>query len=416
MRVADTAHRLGLFLELTGRRVLVVGGGAVSHRRVVELLACGARVTVVAPRVCDPIRALSDQGDLGWEARRFVVEDLLGSPTARPWLVHTAAGSSVDLEVRSAAESAGIWCVVASSATLSPVWVAATARGPDDVAVAVSGGGDPGRAVALRNAFAAKLATGSLPIRRRRPSDGPGWVALVGGGPGDPGLLTVRGRQLLALADVVVTDRLAPTGVLSELDDDVLVVDVGKRPGRHPVPQEQINSLLVEHAAAGRRVVRLKGGDPFVLGRGGEEAEYCARAGIPVEWVPGVTSAVAAPAAAGVPVTHRGLSTSFLVASGHEAARIAASAPKETTLVLLMGVKTLRETVALLLESGRPADLPVVLIERGWTERQRVVRSTLSAAPDDARSADISPPAVIVIGAVAALADLLGEARRVVNP
>lgn len=416
MRVADNAHRLGLFLELTGRRVLVVGGGAVSHRRVVELLACGALVTVVAPRIADPIRVLAEQGDLGWEAREFVVEDLLGSPAVRPWLVHTAVGSSVDLEVRSAAESAGIWCVVASSATSSPAWVAATARGPDDVTVAVSGGGDPGRAVALRNAVAARLATGSFPMRRRRPSDGLGWVALVGGGPGDPGLLTVRGRQLLALADVVVTDRLAPMGVVSELDEDVLVVDVGKQRGRHPVPQEQINSLLVEHAAAGRRVVRLKGGDPFVLGRGGEEAEYCARAGIPVEWVPGVTSAVAAPAAAGVPVTHRGLSTSFLVASGHEAARIAASAPKETTLVLLMGVKTLPDTVALLLESGRPEDLPVVLIERAWTERQRVVRSTLGAAPDDARSADVRPPAVIVIGAVAALADLLGEARRVVNP
>src|SRR5690606_6253562 len=167
-----------------------------------------------------------------------------------------------------------------------------------------SGGGDPRRAARLRDAVQVALESGSLPLRRHR--RGPGRVALVGGGPGDPGLVTTRGRQLLAEADVVVVDRLAPRALLGELDPDVEVVDVGKAPGHHPVSQDEINRLLVSHASAGKRVVRLKGGDPFVLGRGGEEVAACRAAGVPVEVVPGVTSAVAVPAAAGVPVTHRG--------------------------------------------------------------------------------------------------------------
>ena len=174
-----------------------------------------------------------------------------------------------------------------------------------------------GASVAVRNAIAQALDAGSLPLRRHRP--GPGRVVLVGGGPGDADLLTLRGRRELAAADVVVVDRLAPQAVLDELAPGVLILDVGKAPGRHPVPQHEINRLLVEHATAGRRVVRLKGGDPFLLGRGGEEVAACREAGVPVEVVPGVTSAFAVPAAAGIPVTHRGLSRQVTVLSGHDA-------------------------------------------------------------------------------------------------
>ena len=165
---------------------------------------------------------------------------------------------------------------------------------------------DPRRAVAVRNAIALALDSGSLPLRRQRA--GPGRVVLVGGGPGDPDLLTVRGRRELARADVVVVDRLAPQAVLDELAPGALVIDVGNAPGRHPVPQLEINRLLVKHAAAGCRVVRLKGGDPYLLGREWEEVAACRDAGVPVDVVPGVNSAFAVSAAGGIPVIHRGLS------------------------------------------------------------------------------------------------------------
>jgi uroporphyrin-III C-methyltransferase/precorrin-2 dehydrogenase/sirohydrochlorin ferrochelatase len=179
------------------------------------------------------------------------------------------------------------------------------------------GSTDPRRAAAVRNAIALAMDSGSLPLRRHRP--GPGRVVLVGGGPGDPDLLTLRGRRELAAADVVVVDRLAPRAVLDELAPGVLIVDVGKAPGRHPVPQHEISRLLVDHAQAGRRVVRLKGGDAYLLGRGGEEVAACREAGVLVDVVPGVTSAFSVPAAAGIPVTHRGLSRQVTVLSGHDA-------------------------------------------------------------------------------------------------
>ena len=204
----------------------------------------------------------------------------------------------------------------ADDASLSAAWTPAVARA-GDVTVAVTAGGDPRRATTLRDAVALALDSGDLPLRHHRVA-AQGCVALVGGGPGDPELISVRGRRLLAEADVVLVDRLAPRALVDDLDPEVVVIDVGKTAGHHPLPQEEINRLLVEHAQAGRRVVRLKGGDPFVLGRGGEEALACVAAGVPVEVVPGVTSAVAVPAAAGIPVTHRGRSEQVTIASGHE--------------------------------------------------------------------------------------------------
>lgn len=235
-----------------------------------------------------------------------------------------------------------------------------------------------------------------------------GSVCLVGGGPGDPDLLTVRALRRLADADVVVVDRLAPAEDLAALAPRALVVDVGKTPGHHPVPQEGINALLVEHARAGRRVVRLKGGDPYVLGRGGEEVEACRGAGVPVEVVPGVTSAFAVPAAAGIPVTHRGLARSVTVLTGHEdlgAERLEALVRLGGTLVVLMGVTRLAALADGLVAAGADPATPAAVVERGWSTEQRTTRADLSSLAGACAARGVASPAVVVVGAVAALAD-----------
>ena len=256
--------------------------------------------------------------------------------------------------------------------------------------------------------------TGELPVRatRSRRREGPGTVHLVGGGPGDDGLITVRGRRLLATADVVVVDRLAPRGLLERLADDVEVIDCGKTPGHHQLTQDQINAVLVERALQGYDVVRLKGGDPFVLGRGGEEALACHAAGVPVEVVPGVTSAVSVPAAAGIPVTHRGIASSFALVSAHDgvgAVELAASEhPTTTTLVLLMGVRLLRDSAAALVTAGRAASTPVAIVEGGWTPRQRTTVGTLADIADLAEARAVGSPAVLVVGDVVTMRTQLG--------
>jgi uroporphyrin-III C-methyltransferase len=237
-----------------------------------------------------------------------------------------------------------------------------------------------------------------------------GRVALVGGGPGDPGLVTVRGLELLQQADVVLVDRLAPHGLLDRLRQRVEVIEVGKRPHGAGISQEQINEILVDRAAAGLRVVRLKGGDPFVFGRGAEEMQACAQAGIPCDVVPGVTSAVAAPAAAGIPLTHRGLSQQVTVVSGH----CAPSDPKSTTdwkalaqaggtLVLLMAVTHLGEIATALVDGGRDPATPSAVVCSATTPSQRVLTADLQTIAQAARAAQVDPPAVVVIGEVAGL-------------
>ncbi|HWK91317.1 MAG TPA: uroporphyrinogen-III C-methyltransferase [Luteimicrobium sp.] len=241
---------------------------------------------------------------------------------------------------------------------------------------------------------------------------------LVGGGPGDPDLLTLRAWRALAEADVVVADRLGPRSVLDDLGPDVEVIDVGKTPGHHPVPQHEINRLLVEHARRGRRVVRLKGGDPFVLGRGGEEALACREAGIPVEVVPGVTSALAAPAAAGVPVTHRGVVAAVMVVNGHDpvpASALAGLRDEELTLVVLMGVAGLDDLCARAADAGVDPAMPVAIVERATTATQRVTRAPLRDAARAAREADVRAPAVVVVGRVAA-PDLLAAHHAPAEP
>jgi uroporphyrin-III C-methyltransferase/precorrin-2 dehydrogenase/sirohydrochlorin ferrochelatase len=381
-------------LRLLGRPVLVVGGGPVAARRAKGLLDAGARVTVVAPVASAALRELADAGLLTWERRPYVPSDVDGV-----WFVQTATGDpAVDTQVSADAEAQRIWCVNASDHEASAAWTPAVAV-VDDVQIAVNAGGDPRRAMALRDAVATALETGDLPLRRRRATKAPGSVALVGGGPGDTGLITVRGRRLLGQADVVVADRLGPRKLLNELAPDVRVIEVGKTPGHHPVPQAEINRILVEEALAGHRVVRLKGGDPYVLGRGGEEAEYCRQHGVEVEVVSGVTSAISVPAAAGIPVTHRGLAKGFSVVTGHEElSEVPARA--DHTIVLLMGVGALRDSAAALAVAGLPQDTPVGIVENGYLPNQRVTIGTLGSIADQAEATGVANPAVIVIGDV----------------
>lgn len=379
-------------LRLLGRPVLVVGGGPVAARRAKGLLDAGARVTVVAPVASAALKELADAGLLTWEPRTYLPSDVDGA-----WFVQTATGdSAVDAQVSADAEAQRIWCVNASDHEASAAWTPAVAD-VDDVKIAVNAGGDPRRAMAVRDAVATALETGDLPLRRRRAHRGS--VALVGGGPGDTGLITVRGRRLLGQADVVVADRLGPRELLNELAPDVRIIEVGKTPGHHPVPQAGINRILVEEALKGHRVVRLKGGDPYVLGRGGEEAEYCRQHGVEVEVVSGVTSAISVPAAAGIPVTHRGLAKGFSVVTGHEElSEVPARA--DHTIVLLMGVGQLRESAAALGKAGLPDGTPVGIVENGYLPDQRVTIGTLGSIADQAEAAGVANPAVIVIGDV----------------
>nr|WP_041940161.1 MULTISPECIES: uroporphyrinogen-III C-methyltransferase [Frankia] len=239
-----------------------------------------------------------------------------------------------------------------------------------------------------------------------------GEVWLVGAGPGDPGLLTVRGRELLATADVVVVDRLAAAVLLDAAPPDAEIIHVGKSPTARSWAQEKINAVLVDRARAGARVVRLKGGDPYVLGRGGEEAQACAEAGVACTVVPGITSALAVPALAGIPVTHRDLAQELAVVSGHlppghpdSTVDWAGLAASRATIVILMGVARLMDIADALLAGGRPEVTPVAVIERGATPAQRVLRTTLDALAIDAIAAGVRSPAVIVVGEVAARND-----------
>lgn len=382
-------------LRLLGRPVLVVGGGPVATRRAKGLLDAGAAVTVVAPDVSLELQEMSDAGLLGWQQRPYRSADQEGV-----WFVQTATGNrQIDAQVAADAEANRIWCVIAADHESSAAWTPAVGR-VDDVTIAVNAGRDPRRAMAIRSAVVEGLEIGSIPLKQHRPnSQEKGSVALVGGGPGAEDLITVRGRKLLARADVVVADRLGPRGLLAQLDRNTEIIEVGKSPQHHPVPQRQINEILVREASAGKRVVRLKGGDPYVLGRGGEEAEFCREHGIDVEVVPGVTSAISVPAAAGIPVTHRGLARGFTVVSAHEDL---AEVPKgsDHTVVLLMGVATLRRSAVTLTTKERGEDCPVAIIEDGFGAGQRITIGTLGSIADQAEAVGVASPAVVVVGDV----------------
>lgn len=390
-----------LGLSLAGRRVVAVGGGAVTARRVTDLLAEGAELEVVAPELVPGLRALVESGEVSWTPRRYAgAADLDGA-----FLVHTATGDpATDRRVAADAEARHTFCVNAGEATAGSAQVPAradVATPTGDVRIAVHAGGDPRRAAGVRSSLVDHLTSGVVDLRSHRPHGG--WVALVGAGPGEEQLLTRRATTLLAAADVVVTDRLVPQAVLARLPETTRVIDVGKQPLHHPVPQEEINRILVEEARRGRAVVRLKGGDPYVLGRGGEERAACEAAGVRVEVVPGITSAVSVPAAAGIPVTHRGVARGFTVVTGHEELP---GLPTGTdhTLVVLMGIAGLRETAARLVAAGRPASCPVGIVESGWTAQQRVTLGTLADIAERAEQVGVASPAVVVVGDVVTLA------------
>ena len=247
-----------------------------------------------------------------------------------------------------------------------------------------------------------------------------GTVWLVGAGPGDAGLLTLRGLRALESADVIVADRLGARGVLDGLAAEGVhlsaeIVDVGKLPGHHAVPQDAINALLVREARAGRTVVRLKGGDPYVFGRGGEELFACQDAGIDVRVVPGVTSAVSVPALAGIPLTHRGLATTFTVATAHD--QIAAlGGGRDHTVVLLMGVGTLAHSAITLARGERGADCPVAIVEDGFGPRQRVTVGTLATIAAQAAERGVRSPAVVVVGDVVRLSPYAPAAVASLDP
>lgn len=405
-----------LGLRLAGRRVLVVGGGRVAARRVPVLQAAGADIVLVSPQVTASLEDLATQGRLRWIRRPYRSGDCAGA-----WLVQACTDDpSVNAAVAADAEERHVWCVRADDAQASAAWTPASGH-EDGVTIGVLADGDPPRAADIRDNITGSLRDGTITARRgRRRTPG---VALVGGGPGDPGLLTVRGRQLLARADVVVVDRLAPRGLLDELAPSVEIVDAAKIPYGRAVAQEYINALLIEHARNGRFVVRLKGGDPFVFGRGAEEVHACVAAGVPVEVVPGVTSATAVPAAAGVPVTHRGVVQDFHVVSAH----IPPNDPRSTvdwaslarshgTLVLLMAVEHIDAIAHALMRYGRDADTPVAVIQDGTFPAQRTLHATLATAPDRAAATGIRPPAIVVVGEVVHVAREIEKLREDIVP
>jgi len=390
-------------LHLRGRRVVVVGGGSVAQRRVAGLHEVGAHTVVVSPTLTTALEALADSREITWEPRAYAEGDL-----ADAWYAVAATDApDVNAAVAAEAEQRRVFCVRADTADAGTAVTPAVGR-YDDVTVAVLGGGDPRRAAGVRDGAVEALRSGTLADRRHRVVR-PG-VTLVGGGPGDPGLITVRGRQALAQADVVVTDRLAPQPLLDELPPDVTVIDASKLPRGRYMSQDTINQVLVDAALAGQRVVRLKGGDPFVFGRGMEEIQACVAAGVEVEVVPGITSAISVPALAGVPVTHRGVTHEFVVVSGHLPPGHAQSlvdwsalGALRGTIVLLMAVENLGAIAEALTTHGRDPETPALAVQEGGLPGQHIVRAPLAKLPGAIADAGLRPPAVIVIGAVAGL-------------
>lgn len=402
-------HAYLVGLHLFGKKVVVVGAGSVAQRRLPLLISSGADVHVVSPAATPVVEALADNPDgtgITLTSREFQNDDLDGA-----WYVLAATDDeAVNAAVADEADRRHIFCVRAD-AGLEGSAVTPASFEYDGLTVGVLAGGEHRRSAALRTAIREALQRGA--IGDAAEPDNYSGVALVGGGPGDPELITVRGRRLLAHADVVVADRLAPQELLAELGPHVEVIDAAKIPYGRAMAQDAINAVLIDRAKEGKFVVRLKGGDPFVFARGYEEVLACADAGIPVTVVPGVTSAIAVPALAGVPVTHRAVTHEFVVVSGHVApghpeslVNWDALAAMRGTIVLLMAVERIELFAKALLQGGRPAETPVLVVQHGTTAAQQSLQTTLADAPEDIRSEGIRPPAIIVIGDVAAFAGL----------
>lgn len=398
--MTENAYLVGL--RLSGKKVVVVGGGTVAQRRLPLLVASGADVHVITRTAT---RAVEAMPRITLSLREYRDGDLEGA-----WYAIAATDDpAVNAAVVDEADRRQIFCVRADIAVEGSAVTPATFDYAG-LAVGVLAGGEHRRSAAIRSAIREALQRGLVTLEGFASDDVvPGGVALVGGGPGDPELITVRGRRLLAQADVVVADRLAPPELLAELPPHVEVIDAAKIPYGRAMAQDAINAVMIERAKAGQFVVRLKGGDPFVFARGYEEVLACTEAGIPVTVVPGVTSAIAVPALAGVPVTHRAVNHEFVVVSGHIApghpeslVNWDALAAMSGTVVLLMAVERIELFTEALLKGGRPADTAVLVVQHGTTAAERTLRATLADAPEAIRAEGIRPPAIIVIGAVAA--------------
>lgn len=388
-------------LRLEGKKVVVVGGGDVAQRRVPSLIAAKADVVVIAPNVSPAIEGMV--AEITWHARAFQQADLDDA-----WYVIAATDDGrVNAAVAEAAEARRIFCVRSDSAAGSSAWTPSVGR-HDNVTVAVWGNRDPRRSVSVRDEVIEGLRNGSIAAPHHR--DRQAGVVLVGGGPGDPELISIAGRKALLEADVVVADRLAPRELLAELPTDVEIIDVAKLPRGRSAQQDYINKVIVDAALAGKRVARFKGGDSFVFGRGYEEVIACREAGIPVTVIPGLTSSVTVPGLVGIPVTHRGVAHEFTVISGHlppghpeSLVNWEAAAALQGTLVLMMAVEN-APVIAERLLTGRRPTTPVAVICDGSMPTERVVLTTLAALPDSLQENEVRPPAIIVIGDVVAVA------------
>lgn len=381
--------------------MVVVGGGNVAQRRVPVLIASGADVTLVSPVVTPAIEGLVPEITI--ELREFVDSDVEGA-----WYVIAAtANPEVNARVSRAAEARRIFCVRADDASEATAWTPATGR-HEGVTVAVLANREPRKSAAMRDEILVALREGVITATHDRT---PG-VVLVGGGPGDPELVTIAARNALASADVVVADRLAPRELLDELGPHVELIDVAKLPRGRSASQEEINRLIIDRALAGKRVVRFKGGDNFVFGRGYEEMLACAEAGVPVTVVPGLTSAISVPARAGIPVTHRGVAHEFTVISGHlppghrdSLVNWSAVAQLRGTVVLLMAVDNAAAIATALVAGGRPPGTPAAVVVEGTMPGEQRVLTTLGALGADIAALGLRPPAIIVIGDVVAVAN-----------
>ncbi len=408
-----------IFLDLDGQPVTVVGGGAVAERKVETLLESGARVTVVSPEVTGHLAALAADGRVTLVRRAYQPGDLAGCRLAYA----ATSDSGVNRAVRDEARDAGVWLNAIDQPDLCEFITPAIVR-RGDLTIAVSTNGRaPGMARQIRERLEAEYGpdtAGAVARRgewraRERAASGlvPGTVYLVGAGPGDPDLLTIKGRRLIERADVVVYDALVDTRLLDLCQPTAARIYVGKRQGFHSRPQAEINDLLVAEARAGRTVVRLKGGDPFVFGRGGEEAQALADAGVRFEVVPGVSAGVGVPAYAGIPLTHRGVTSEVVFLSGHDSA--SGRAPVDwsrygaspATLVIFMGFTALGAIARQLIDHGRDARCPVAVVENGTTEAQRVVVGTLADIAQAVGEAGLAPPVLVVVGDVVGLCGTL---------
>lgn len=452
-----------LFADLHGRRVLVIGGGVVAERKVRLLLEAGAYVLVVAPHVQFDTTIADETGSRG---RLEIVRDVFRPEQFEAVVFAIAATDDREVNARVAAQGRerNVLVNVVDDMELSSFIVPAIVdRSPLVIAISTGGvapvlarlvrerlesllDGSLGSLAALLETWRSRIKAQLPDVRARRrfyervvrgrvaallrsrqqpaaeselertleaaAANQPGSVVLVGAGPGDPGLLTLNALRALQEADVILHDRLVSADVLNLARRDADRIAVGKSARGHSVPQDRINELLLEHARAGKRVVRLKGGDPFIFGRGGEELEYLAMHGIPFEVVPGITAAIACGAYAGIPLTHRSHAQSVRFVTAHcgdslDTLDWPALAQERQTVALYMGVAGLDRIRDQLIRHGRAGSTPVAIVENGSRPEQRVVVTTLAELEHAGRAHEVRSPALVIVGEVAALAEQL---------